>query len=135
MVWACTGIGFLISTLFHRSSAQVVAVVCSLTSAMFAGTSPTMPTMDHAGPMMFLVYDSSYSRWFVEALTTAEMTHVPVLYHLEIQGELSYLGYAGPSEDAGRVKFCCGMLFTMGLFARAFACLALWSTYVRTQPK
>jgi len=135
IVWACTGVGFLISTLFHRSSAQVVAVICALTAAMFGGTSPTIPTMDQAGPMMFIIYDSSYSRWFVEALSTAEMTNVPVLYHLQIQGELSYLGYAGPSIDNARVKFCCSMLFTMGLITRCLACVALWWTYVHSQPK
>jgi hypothetical protein len=132
VVWACTGLGIMISTLFHRSSAQVVAVVLSLTSAMFGGTSPTIPTMNQGGPGMFLVYDASYSRWFIEALTTAELTHVPVLYHLEVQGELSYLGYAGPSSDSGRIKFCCAMMFLMGLAARLVACLALWVTYVKS---
>ena len=44
LTWCCTGMGYLLSTLFHRSSAQVVAVVLSLTSAMFAGTSPSIPT-------------------------------------------------------------------------------------------
>eukprot|EP00037_Helgoeca_nana_P030575 m.378629 g.378629 ORF g.378629 m.378629 type:complete len:1009 (-) comp28222_c0_seq4:2778-5804(-) len=132
VVWACTGLGIMISTLFHRSSAQVVAVVLSLTSAMFGGTSPTIPTMNQGGPGMFLVYDASYSRWFIEALTTAELTHVPVLYHLEVQGELSYLGYAGPSSDSGRIKFCCAMMFLMGLAARIVACLALWVTYVKS---
>ena len=91
--------------------------------------------MDQGGVGMFLVYDSSYARWFVEALTTAEMTHVPVLYHLEVQGELEYLGYPGPSVNADRVKFCCGILFLMGLVARICAGCALWATYVYRQPK
>eukprot|EP00041_Stephanoeca_diplocostata_P007975 m.114546 g.114546 ORF g.114546 m.114546 type:complete len:145 (+) comp17117_c0_seq22:4474-4908(+) len=123
---AASGLGYLISALFPAKSAQIVAVVVSLTSAMFSGAHPTIPSMSTV-PGAFLVFDASYSRWFTEAITEVEIRATPVLYHFEVQGALTHLGYTFENP----LTRCCGMLVLIGVCTRVAALLALLYTYRR----
>lgn len=126
LTFCATGMSYFISAVFHSSSSQVVAVVWCLTSSMFSGNSPTIPEMDELSAG-WVVYDSSFSRYYMEAIYCIEAYATPVVFYPRIIGINKGLGY---TFNGGEFTMCCGALVGMGVFYRIAGYLVLWRTYV-----
>ena len=121
--FACSGIAYLISAVLSEKSAQIVAVVWCLASAMFSGSSPSLPTMDAQalGPGL---YRASFARWAVEAIMEQQAYATPVIYHAQVAFQMQGKGYSLKNHFFGLL----GMLVAIGMIGRA-AALCIFGLY------
>ncbi|XP_048580438.1 putative white-brown complex homolog protein 30 [Nematostella vectensis] len=118
--FACTGMGYAISTLFNPKNSQMASVTFALISSLVSGLSPSLCKMQDytvIGPMM---YTLSYCRWYVEALFEKEAIRFPDVLGQYVHELANKNGYS-----LDNYATCIMAMMVMGLVYRVLAFLFL----------